>query len=60
MCFRVWEEGFKDGSEMVTKGVSTTLVNIARTINNLSLLVAFVAKFITFSSYPTIGKEWNQ
>ncbi len=60
MCFRVWEEGFKDGSEMVTKKVSTTLAKIARTINNLSLLVAFVAfvaKFITFSSYPTISKE---
>jgi len=21
MCFRVWEEGFKDGSEMVEKGI---------------------------------------
>jgi hypothetical protein len=41
----------------VTKGISTTLANIARTINNLSLLVAFVVKFITFSSYPSIGKE---
>jgi hypothetical protein len=57
MCFRVQEEGFKDGKEMEAKGVSTTLANIACTINNLSLLVAFVAKFITFSSYPTIDKE---
>ncbi len=57
MCFKVQEEGFKDGREMVAKGVSTTLANIACTINNLSLLVPFVAKFITFSCYPTIDKE---
>ncbi len=28
MCFTVWEEGFQDGSEMVTKGISITLTNI--------------------------------
>jgi hypothetical protein len=57
MCFRVQEEGFKDGWKMVAKGVSTTLTNITYTINNISLLVAFVANFITFSSYPTINNE---
>lgn len=57
MCFRVQEEGFKDGKKMEAKRVSTTLANIACTINNLSLLVALVAKFITFSSYPTLDKE---
>jgi hypothetical protein len=57
MCFRVQEEGFKDGKEMEAKGVFTTLANITCTISNLSLLVAFVPKFITFSSYPTIDKE---
>jgi hypothetical protein len=55
MCFRVWEEGFEDGSKMVAKGVSTALEN-KTCIINLSLLVAFLG-FVAFSSYPTIGKE---
>jgi hypothetical protein len=53
MCFRVWEEGFEDGSKMVAKGVSIASKNKTCTIN-LYLLVAFVG-FTAFSSYPTTG-----
>jgi hypothetical protein len=31
MCFKVWEDGFEDGSEMLTKGI-VTLVSITCTI----------------------------
>jgi hypothetical protein len=51
MCFRVWEEGFKDGKEMVEKGI--IIVWEKKTcIINLSMLV-----FIAFSSYPTTSKK---
>jgi len=48
MCFKVREEGYKDGSEMVAKGVSITLANIACTINILSLLVALWQNLLHF------------
>jgi len=54
MCFRVWEEGFKDGSEMVEKGIFIAWEN-----KHVQLIYLYLC-FITFSSYLTTHKEYNQ
>ncbi len=55
MCFKVWEEGFEDGSEMVDF-FCFLLLEKTKHVQLIYLCLCFIA----FSSYPTIGKEYNQ
>jgi hypothetical protein len=54
MCFKVWEEGFEDGNKMVEKRI--LLLEKTKHVQLIYLCLCFT----TFSSYPTIGKEYNQ
>jgi hypothetical protein len=74
--FRVWEGGFENNNnnEMVARIFLATIditckiriVDVKKMVKskyettiNLLLLATFVA-FVTFSSHPTISKEYNQ
>ncbi len=58
MCFKVWEEGFKDGSadsKMVVRWWKNEFLLFEK-IKHIQLIYLYLC-FITCSSYPTTSKE---